>query len=514
MENTDILFWIITIPTLSMFVAALRSKRAAGQGWILVCLTVLIVLFFAWLRRNNSLTYLAALLWAVFILLPHFFAGLYTKRLFEQDFASARRYARAVSILHPLDGWREQPRIIHALELAQKGQTDAAIKILHEFQNATSPAALVAMVNLYRITHRWEDFCRWAKQQSHELENDPTFLPTILRARGEIGDLHGMLQLYAKNKSIIARLSATNSDLCRLVLFAFCGRRDLVEQLFDSGLGTLPEGTKDFWLTTADLTAGKTDVARQNFETQIRSADPWNRRAIERRLSTPLPIADSLDPAQLQIISDAALEHTHEQIFDAAPPFSEARATRILILLNIAIFILEIRSGGATNGNTLEKLGAVVPELVRHGQWWRLWASLFLHYGAIHIAMNMINLSVIGPFVEGAFGYFRFLVVYFLSGVGSMFVVMTLSRHGIPTVGASGAIMGLVGATGGLMFKGWLHHRASPAKRRLTAILMIVAVQTIFDALIPQVSMTAHLSGAVIGFVTALILPSKLKLDA
>src|ERR1041385_3994819 len=102
--------------------------------------------------------------------------------------------------------------------------------------------------------------------------------------------------------------------------------------------------------------------------------------------------------------------------------------------------------------------------------------------------MNMINLSVIGPFVEYAFGFAKFLALYFIAGVGSMFIVLTLSHHHYPTVGASGAIMGLVGATGGLMLKGWLRHRAHPAKRRLRAIIVILAIQTMFDAIIPQVS--------------------------
>jgi len=92
-----------------------------------------------------------------------------------------------------------------------------------------------------------------------------------------------------------------------------------------------------------------------------------------------------------------------------------------------------------------------------------------------------------------------------------MFVVTTLSRHGYPTVGASGAIMGLVGATGALMLKGWLRHRANPAKRRLKAVITILGIQTVFDAIIPQVSMTAHLSGALIGFATGILLPDKLN---
>jgi rhomboid protease GluP len=66
--------------------------------------------------------------------------------------------------------------------------------------------------------------------------------------------------------------------------------------------------------------------------------------------------------------------------------------------------------------------------------------------------------------------------------------------------GASGCILGLVGATGALMLRGWLREKALTARKRLVAVILIVAMQSVFDSLVPQVSMTAHLSGALIGF--------------
>jgi rhomboid protease GluP len=121
----------------------------------------------------------------------------------------------------------------------------------------------------------------------------------------------------------------------------------------------------------------------------------------------------------------------------------------------------------------------------------------------------MVNLSVVGPFAERAFGFVIFMCVYFAAGLGSMWMDAMVAHHHF-TVGASGAIMGLVGATGGLMLKGWLQERAHPAKRGLRMILMVLAIQSAFDITVPQVSMTAHLSGALIGFATALLLPNRL----
>jgi rhomboid protease GluP len=127
--------------------------------------------------------------------------------------------------------------------------------------------------------------------------------------------------------------------------------------------------------------------------------------------------------------------------------------------------------------------------------------------------MNMLALWVLGPFTEFALGSRRFLLVYLLAGIGSMGVVVALASGPMGehmTVGASGCVMGLVGASGALMLRGWLREKALTARRRLTGIFAIVAMQTAFDAVVPHVSMTAHLSGAIIGFLTTIVLSDRL----
>jgi rhomboid protease GluP len=74
--------------------------------------------------------------------------------------------------------------------------------------------------------------------------------------------------------------------------------------------------------------------------------------------------------------------------------------------------------------------------------------------------------------------------------------------------------MGLVGATGALMLRGWLREKALSAKKRLIAMFLIVAMQSVFDSVVPQVSMTAHLSGALIGMVATMILPDRLRISS
>jgi len=189
--------------------------------------------------------------------------------------------------------------------------------------------------------------------------------------------------------------------------------------------------------------------------------------------------------------------------------FRNAPAVFVLILLNAAAFIFEISFGNWTDPEVLHQLGALEPyAVVVQGQYWRLFTALFLHAGFVHLLFNLFALYVLGPPLERSIGALRFAICYLISGLISSAGVVALTVIGIvqvaQLVGASGCIMGIVGAWAGFLLR---HRHAPHAKQRLGNVLMIVAIQTAFDLSTPQVSMAAHLcglfSGAVLGFVLA-----------
>jgi membrane associated rhomboid family serine protease len=517
MDYDTITFWFVCLSCISGLVMAATRLRSVGAGWVVLYLTILIIAIIGWLWERNVLVYGALGMWLLFVLVPGLLGRKYYRLFLQQRYVAAYRLARVISWLHPTDGWRQQPEIIRALELAQKGDLEAASEMLKRFQGIKSVLGLAAVTNLFRITNQWEELLAWQARNSQEVERHPQMLPVLLRAHGETGDLNGMAGLYQRSKSHIAKLAPAESrDLCRLILFAFCGKRALAERLFAGSLAILPASTRDFWLATADLASGAIEPAKRELERLLPDADPSMRRAIERRLSRlsipPTPLGESAESA----IASAAVEHGHDESFGASRSlFSKhARVTQLLIVLNILMFVGEVFLGGSTSVEALYRLGALVPSAVRAGEWWRLVTSLFLHFGPLHLAMNMFALWLLAPFCEFALGPRKFLLVYLLAGVGSMAVVMAFGSgpNGEQiTVGASGSVMGLVGATAGLMLRGWLWQKALSAKRRLLAMFIIIATQTVFDALVPQVSMTAHLSGAAIGFLAAIILPDGLR---
>jgi membrane associated rhomboid family serine protease len=137
------------------------------------------------------------------------------------------------------------------------------------------------------------------------------------------------------------------------------------------------------------------------------------------------------------------------------------------------------------------------------GEWWRLLTSCFVHIGLLHLAANMLSLFIIGPLLERMWGHIRFLILYVLTGVcGSAAMVMFFTSHGFGA-GASGAILGITAS-----MVTWIFLNKSMLPPPLVASwlrsLTIIAVITLLITFgMENVSASAHIGGAIAGFVLA-----------
>jgi len=185
-----------------------------------------------------------------------------------------------------------------------------------------------------------------------------------------------------------------------------------------------------------------------------------------------------------------------------------APAVLVLILVNVLVFLFEISVGHWNDPRVLHRIGALEPAaVVAQGEYWRLFTALFLHAGFLHLAFNLFALYFLGPPLERSIGAIRFLACYLISGLASSAGVVALTEIRLVDVdqliGASGCVMGIVGAWAGFL----LQHRHAPfAKERLGNIVLIVVIQIAFDLSTPEVSMSAHMCGLVAGFFLGLIL--------
>lgn len=121
--------------------------------------------------------------------------------------------------------------------------------------------------------------------------------------------------------------------------------------------------------------------------------------------------------------------------------------TFALIGMNVGVFLLEILMGAGLSAQSgwIYVHGVLYGPAVADGDWWRLITAPFLHYGPLHLGMNMLVLWFIGPALEEYFGHARYALVYIASGLAGSAGALIWSPNAL-TVGASGAIWGLMGA--------------------------------------------------------------------
>jgi membrane associated rhomboid family serine protease len=133
-------------------------------------------------------------------------------------------------------------------------------------------------------------------------------------------------------------------------------------------------------------------------------------------------------------------------------------AVLILIIVNVLVFLFEVSAGGWDDPEVLHRIGALEPyAVVAQGEYWRLFTALFLHGGFLHLGFNLFALYILGPPLERAIGTTRFAACYLISGLASSAGVVALTVIGLiqvaQVIGASGCIMGVVGAWAGFLLR-------------------------------------------------------------
>lgn len=175
-----------------------------------------------------------------------------------------------------------------------------------------------------------------------------------------------------------------------------------------------------------------------------------------------------------------------------------------LIVINVIVFILMAIDGAGIfepDGLTHIKWGSNYSPLTFSGDWWRLITSMFIHFGVIHLALNMYGLYILGVFLEPMLGKAKFILAYFCTGVFASIASLWWHSEGINSAGASGAIFGMFG-----VFLALLLTNLIPKQIRtglLRSIGIVVGINLIYG-MKSGVDNAAHigglLSGIIIGF--------------
>ena len=197
-------------------------------------------------------------------------------------------------------------------------------------------------------------------------------------------------------------------------------------------------------------------------------------------------------------------------VADAGPPRRALPvATIALAVANVAAYAALALWSHARPGVGFEAMlvrgGALFRPAITAGEWWRLCTAPFLHAGWVHLAVNVWGLWMLGRFVEGAFGPARFLAVYLAAALLASTASASLGAGAI-SVGASGAVLGLLGALASTLV---LRRGAWPERWRralLGALLLLAATQIALGFAVPSVDNAAHIGGLVGGAAAGLLL--------
>lgn len=186
-------------------------------------------------------------------------------------------------------------------------------------------------------------------------------------------------------------------------------------------------------------------------------------------------------------------------VFGGAADGNPGVVSKVLIAVTVVAYVAQQASdtfttrffdiGLAVDPRTGETVG------VADGEVYRLVTSAFLHGGIVHLLLNMYALYLFGPQLEAALGRARFIALYFLSALGGSALSYAFAVPNQPSLGASGAVFGLLGAYLVVSRK---------LRRDTTSVLVLLAINFAYGFLVPRIDWRAHVGGLVAGALVAL----------
>jgi rhomboid protease GluP len=406
--------------------------------------------------------------------------------------------ARVAFVLHPSRGHRRLVRMTDAYALAAAGKVDEAATILREAGHQPD-----IELETMRLHNQWPEIIAYIEAASPKPIEHPAAV-LYMRALGETGDLGRLIDSYFDALELWSKRDDMAEEIAtiRMFLAAFLGQPALIEQLFAAPLRKFSPAVKQYWLAIAHAAGGDRERATQMFGELQNDPEERMRSAAAFRAANPPARVEELGANLRTLVADIERE-----VRDAAAYAGHHPARPVLSYAIVAALVV-IHGLTVWKPREIYDVGLFVSSAVlEDGEWWRVVTAVFLHASWMHLAMNVLGLMWFGPFVERFLGRWRFSLVYLAGGIGGFVVLAALDvlgwRDETVALGASGAVMALIGASIGIFLRG--SSRSPVAAKRLRDMLSFVGIQVVFDILAPRVSMTAHVSGLLIGIALGLL---------
>ncbi len=492
MDTNFVLLILSVLMAFATLVQLVRLRPPEVLSHLAAPVIVLGVAGVAHTLQPASAGYIAGAACGLLLLVPAYTAQPVGRALIAQRFKRARAFSWVAAVLNPIAPRFRALRVISLLEAIEAGRVRAADLDARD----TSPRMRGVYIHALRSENRYAeivDYCR--SVAAAERDRDLGLLAHEVRALGETGRYEEMIALAS---AIAHKPSAShvNADV-RLIALAFLGQTQLTDHFAALRVGVLSAPVVSLWQATARAAAGDAG-ATAAFEALASSGHAGVRKGVQHRLAQPLTKLelDALPSARAYIDEVAAEEASSAGLL---PGPTRVIATPIVMALLALAFCAQI-PGGTTDIENLVALGGlVVPSIEGFDQPWRLLSAAFLHYGATHLVLNLLGLWALGRRIEGALGGFKLALLFIGTAIlGNLAARLWMSSLGV-VVGASGGVMGLLGALVAIV----LYRRRQRRTRYLTGALrevgVIVVMQAAFDFVMPNVGTLVHVAGFVAG---------------
>lgn len=184
----------------------------------------------------------------------------------------------------------------------------------------------------------------------------------------------------------------------------------------------------------------------------------------------------------------------------------EAMCTTVLIIANAAVFFIMLLIGDPEDTYFMMNHGAMYePAIVEGQEYYRIFTSMFLHFGITHLLNNMVMLGALGWNLELETGKVKFLIIYFGSGITgnllSLFINMSTGEN-VVSAGALGAVFGLMGA----LFYVVIANRGRIGRLSGRGMIFMILLSLYFGLTSSGVNNEAHIGGLICGFILAAVL--------
>lgn len=402
--------------------------------------------------------------------------------------------------------------------LVHHDRTDEALAQLHR---AASIAGAIRRIEIHEqivaalcYDRRFQEAIDYAQASipSGVSTARPALAANVLRAYCEVGrlmDAAPLLEALVQSGLAEGPRGLELVHQAYVVWLSFAGQAELLDDLQREGklLVSTSPAAQAYWRGIALSYAQRHNLGRAELlraRALITADEIRLRDVVDRRLKEPPPDAPAAEV--VAIVPSLVARLTPELAvvrLARGRAWQTAPTTVLLASVLVGVFLLLEISGSSGDPWTLVNAGAQFLPAVQQGEFWRLVSATFLHAGWLHLVLNTYGLWMLGRFLEQAYGRARFFTLYVLSGVVGFVASSLLARVPL-TVGASGGIFGLLGASIALFV---VRRGSWPEVWRrgaLSSLLFFTAVNLVIGFVFPMIDNAAHLgglvSGALLGF--------------